>query len=508
MAGVARSVAFSVVGFAWPVVLLLLTTPLVLRGLGDAAYGVWALVGNIVGYLAVLNTMQTAGTKYLAEFVARGDDLKVRRLLGTSLGFNVAVGVLGAVAVFALARPLATRWLEIPVALQPASVAAFRIAALGFLLNALWWWGAAILAGLQRFDWLTGVTIAATTISTAGTVYAVEAGYGVVGVAVATVCGTLTSVLASAVLARRLLGTARFRLAWDATMLRSVLAYGWFSTAQVVFGVLVTQLDRTLLGAWVGVAAVAVYSVPLSVATRIHQLAARALEVVFPLASGLVGTARHDDLVRLYTRAQTLNTALVVALAVPLAVLARELLGIWLGPAFAASAAPVLQLLVVAYALLGLGVVAAAILAGSGRPGVNTAFVAALGVANSAGYWLLIPRWGAVGAAAASAAASALCVPPVLWFVTRRVVATSAAPFLTAAVLRPAAAGVLVAGALAAARPLVTGAPSLIAALALSAAAYIAASVALGVWTAQERLLLVAPWARLFSARPTTATHE
>jgi hypothetical protein len=96
----------------------------------------------------------------------------------------------------------------------------------------------------------------------------------------------------------------------------------------------------------------------------------------------------------------------------------------------------------------------------------------------------------------------------VLWFVTRRVVATPAAPFVAAAVLRPAAAGVLVAGALAAARPLVTGAPSLIAALALSAAAYIAASVALGVWTAQERLLLVAPWARLFSARPTTATHE
>lgn len=493
----ARGVLFGIVGFAYPAVLLILATPLILHGLGEAAYGVWALVGNVVGYFAVVNALQTASTKYLAEFAARGDHGQVRALLGTTLAFHLLVGALGAAAIFAVAHPLASRVLAIPTGLQAVSETAFRVAAVGFFVSTLASWSASILSGLQRYDWLAGTTAAGTTMATLGSIVAVRGGHGVVGVAAATVAGTAVSLAASVWAADRLLRPALRQLGFDRTLLRSVLAYGMFSTVQIVCGTLVTQLDRTLLGTWAGVAAVTTYSVPLAVAMRVHQLTARALEVVFPMASALDAERRAEPLRRLFLRGQTANVVLVTMLAVPLLVLAHEILQLWIGAAFAERATLVFQLLVVAYAVLATNVVAAAVLAGCGRPASITAFVAALGAANVAGYVLLIPRFGAVGAAAASAAASVLCVPPFVWYAARRVVLVPSRAFLTDALARPVGAGVPAAVALLLVRPLVSDLPTLLLAVVASCAGYLGLTFLLGVWAPDERAMLRGWWARI-----------
>lgn len=151
---VARNILVSILGFAWPAALLVVSTPIVFRGLGDAGFGVWSLVGNVIGYLGIFNSLQTAGTKYLAEYLAADDRVAIRRLLGTSLVFNLVMGMVGGAAIFAMARPLATHWLVIPLDLQNEAITAFRMAGIGFFVNAVGWWGASLLAGAQRYDWL------------------------------------------------------------------------------------------------------------------------------------------------------------------------------------------------------------------------------------------------------------------------------------------------------------------------------------------------------------------
>lgn len=497
----ARNVVFSLIGFIGPVLLLLLTTPPILRGLGDAAFGVWAMVGNVLGYFTVFNALQTASTKYLAEYVAVGDADRVHRLLGTSLAYNTVVGVLGGVAIWLLADPLASRILTIPPALQAPSAMAFRVAAFGFLLGTMAAWGAAVLAGLQRYGWLSAATLLGTTFTGVGGVAVVRAGYGVVGVAATNVAGTALTAIVYAAVSRRLLGPPLFRLRYDQRMLGMVLSYGAFSTLQVVFGVLITQLDRTLLGAWVGVAAVTIYSVPMSMAVRIHQLSARALEVVFPIASTLQAEGSAQQLRNLYVRAQTANTALATMAAVPLFVFAAEILGAWIGADFAASAAPVFRLLIVAYAIFAANVVPSAILSGLARPGTVAASAGLLALGNLVGYVALIPRFGALGAAAASAIASLVCIPPLIAYVGR-LVGASWRDLAVAAFARPLAAGAVAAGALTLMRPLVTGAATLVAALLLAPLAYAAASVLFGVWTDAEWAVARRAWARVQTIFP------
>lgn len=493
-ADVVRNIMLSIAGFIWPVALLIVSTPIVLRGLGEAGFGVWSLVGNVVGYLGVFNSLQTAGTKYLAEYLACDDRTAVRRLLGTSLLFNAAMGAIGGAAIFAAAGPLALRWLTVPVNLQPEAVVAFRVAGAGFFVNALGWWGASILAGAQRYDWLTGIVAGTATVATVGSVLAVLLHFGVVGVAVANVASALLAAVLYAWAARRALGATGLAMEFDKAMLRHVLSYGAFSTLHVVFGVVTTQLDRTLLGVWIGAAAVALYSIPLSIASRVHQFAGKALEVVLPLASAIKGEGGAGRVDRLFIRAQNANFVLVLMLSVPLLILAPEILKIWIGSGFAAQATLLFQFLVIAYALLGLGVAGSGMVAGFGYPEVNAAFALVLGVANGIGYVVLIPRWGALGAAAASAVGSAVAMPLFFWYVRRRFLNIGWLVILRETVLRPMGAAVVTAALTIVARPLVTGLAPLLAVISASCLTYLFLAAALGIWHPREVPVLRRVW--------------
>ena len=51
--------------------LALVLTPILVRYLGQAAYGLWAAFGSVIGYFGLLNFgMGTATTKYTAEYIA------------------------------------------------------------------------------------------------------------------------------------------------------------------------------------------------------------------------------------------------------------------------------------------------------------------------------------------------------------------------------------------------------------------------------------------------------
>lgn len=490
----ARSVLFSMAGFAWPVIISLLATPTILHGLGEASYGVWSLVGNVLGYFSILNSLQTAGTKYLAEYLATKDYGSIRKLLGTSLAFNIGVGLTGGIVIFLLARPLAVSVFNIPPELQPQSIIAFQLAGLGFSLSTLGWWGSAILAGMQRFDWLTGVVVLTNTLFVAGSLLAIFLGWGIVGVVIANLAGLIVSAGIYTWIARRLLPKEAWGLELNWKMLKLIFAYGFYSTMQIVFGMIAIQLDRTLLGIWVGTAAVTTYTIPLSVANRIHQLCAKALEVVFPIVSGLEAQNRSDQLRRLFLRAQNLNVVLVIVVSVPLFVLAREILTYWISPEFAGQATLVFQLLIVAYALLALNVAMAAVVGGLGHPEVNMAFAMVLGLGNLLGYILFIPRWGVNGAGAASVFGSIVSIPIFLGYVNWRFLKVRWIEIISTSVIRPTLAGIVIGIGLYFLRPAINSEINMLIALVMAGLFYLGATFVVGTWQPEELALIGQLW--------------
>jgi O-antigen/teichoic acid export membrane protein len=110
----------------------------------------------------------------------------------------------------------------------------------------------------------------------------------------------------------------------------------------------------------------------------------------------------------------------LLAVVVPLSVLSTPFLLDWLGPSDDANRAAILVLALVAAGAVSLMVVPHYMLNGIGHSRLNVCCVALSTIVAIGFSLVLIPRWGAVGAAISLLAGYGAACPAVIWLVERR----------------------------------------------------------------------------------------
>ncbi|MGA2775467.1 MAG: oligosaccharide flippase family protein [Candidatus Omnitrophota bacterium] len=338
----------SVAGYSVPMLVSFITTPLLLRALGEAAFGLQSLVAVIVGYLMFMDMgLDLPIIKFLAEDRARQDAKSENRLLSTTLQLYAGIGLAGMVVIMLLADWFARSVFKVPDDLVGQAVIVFRLAGIGFLGSVGMSWGRAAAMGVQRFDLSYSVSV---VLSTAGTLIGlgvVYAGYGVVGYVLIRVIFTALAGPIYFILTRHLLPSFRFVLGVDCATLRRVRGYVGYGTFNRITSSLVSRLDQTLLGVWVGVAAAGIYSVPFMLMTSLGYILAYMLGFIFPMASELQSLGQIDRLRDIFIRSSQFIVALAGLVFIPLFVLGDLFLTLWT-PTISAKAAGVLQLLALA----------------------------------------------------------------------------------------------------------------------------------------------------------------
>ncbi len=338
----------SAAGHAVPMLVNLITTPLLLRGLGEAAYGLQSLVAVIIGYLTFMDMgLDLPVTKLLAEDRARKDVDAENCLLSTTLQLYVIIGLVGMVAIMSLAGWFVRSVFQIPEDLDNQAVTVFRLAGIGFLGSVGMSWGRAVAMGLHRFDLNYSVSVVLGTAGTLIGLGVVYAGYGVVGYVLIRVIFTALAGPIYFILTRNLLPSFRFVLGVHRTTLRRVSGYVGYGAFNRVTSSLVSRLDQTLLGVWVGVAAAGIYSVPLMVVNSFGNMLAYMLGFIFPMASELQSLGQMDRLRDIFIRSSQFIAALAGLVFIPLFVLGDLFLALWT-PTISAQATGVLRLLALA----------------------------------------------------------------------------------------------------------------------------------------------------------------
>jgi O-antigen/teichoic acid export membrane protein len=127
-------------------------TPFILSRMGDQRYGVWAVMGSVYAYSAVLTLgLYSAINRHIPVHVARGEEEKIREVASTTTAFFLAMGLLIMFVVFGCGDRLLA-CLVIPSSLlAPARLALYTVgivAAVCLSLNSF----AAVLSGYQRYD--------------------------------------------------------------------------------------------------------------------------------------------------------------------------------------------------------------------------------------------------------------------------------------------------------------------------------------------------------------------
>jgi O-antigen/teichoic acid export membrane protein len=419
----ARNTIYNLLGQVLPLLVGIVAIPVTAHYLGAARFGLLALIWSILGYAVAFDFgLGRATTKFVAEYLSLGRHAELRRVAGLTVASQTGLGVVAG-TFLALAGGWLTRVLGIPAGIEREARTALLALAMSVPFVALSASLRGVLEGAQRFD---VSNLVRGPLAVAG--FAVPAIVAPLGGSLTVIVLVLLGfrlaacwVLAVAI-GRSLPGFRwEFRPSWKT--LRPLLAYGgWVSVSNAVSPVL-TYLERFLLASLAGVAAVAYYAAPFEAITRLLIVPASLAGALFPLVSADTARPRPGrGSERLVGRALLFLLPALVIPAGLVAVLARPVLRIWLGPVYAANGASALTILATGVVVCGVAHLPSAYLYARGRPDLPALFHLLELPAYAVAAWLLIAAHGIAGAALAwtlRVTLDAVLLGAAMWWVAR-----------------------------------------------------------------------------------------
>lgn len=360
-----RNTLYNLVGAAAPVLMMLASVPLYIHTVGEARYGVLALVWIFTGYFSFFDFGLGRATAY-AIARARDEADQVRaQTFWTALAVNLAFGAAGGLVVLAAAPPLFNEVFNLTPTLRAELAPALPWLALAIPLLTMEGVFSGALTGRERFLALNARSIAGTAITQFLPLAFVWSIAPTLAVAIpATILARTISVALLAVVAFRAVPAGLRPRFGGKAMVRDLLGYGGWVSLGSFLDTLVVNADRFLIAAWLNATAVAHYVVPLQVVSR-GSIFARALaSALFPK---MARYSREEAQV-LALRALRANAALMTVLVAVGIVAMHPFLSLWIGADFAASAAPVGQQLAISVWLTALAIIPYNLLQAQGQP--------------------------------------------------------------------------------------------------------------------------------------------
>jgi O-antigen/teichoic acid export membrane protein len=370
-----RNSLYGLLGFALPSAVMLVAYPVLVHHLGTERFGIYFLATSIGGAVAFLDFgITSAACKYVAEDLAKGDHKAVAETIVTSFAFYGGLGIFGAALIWLLSPWLV--WLfSIEAALQAESILVFRLAAIQLVASLLISNLISVFKGMQRFDQSTLALSSLSVLTYGGAMAGVTLfDIGLVGVTLISLSANLVvlsiCIWRSLALCRNrsvVLGAVRPSL----SALRRMFGFGIAVSAHTTTALFFLQGQRLLVGALINPAAVAIYVLAVTAASKAHALVNAATEVMFPLSSEITNPI---ELRRVYLR-MLLGSGVVAALILgPLAFLAEQILTVWVGPDLAHKATPLMRVFAVSFFFVALSPAPFHMVNGFGRPWFNVLF--------------------------------------------------------------------------------------------------------------------------------------
>lgn len=394
-----RNAFSNLLGAVIPALVALGTVPLVVKGLGDASYGVYSLVTAIVGYFAVIDINVTAGSvKYIAEFNAHRDQERIDETVFFGLSVYALLGLVGGLGLFFGAHFFVTRVFSVPHALEHEALATLKLAALGFFLGQLQSYLQSVPQSLMRYDIASRIEMVFGTCVPLLTVAVLMLGYGLFEVILLRV---ITSAINCAVLwrcIRHLLPALRYRRP-GATIRRELLGFSAYSFLSRFASLSYAYADKLIIGALVGVTGLAYFTVASTLANRILSLTYRLSGVFFPAASALAARGELERLKQLYLKASRYVVFINASVLVLVAVFSYQILYYWMNPQFARAGQVVLSVMALSQFIDSLTSLPSLVNDGMGHPRLSGTFALARAAFGLLVVYLGVAGWGIEGAA-------------------------------------------------------------------------------------------------------------
>ena len=374
-------------------------TPFIIRKIGAEDFGLWSLVFSLVGFLGLLDFgLATSVVRYVAECRGSGDRARRNRLVSTLFVSYSVLSVLAAAVALVLSFYFSS-WFDIPPERHMKGQLVFLIVALrvalGFPLGLFY----GVLFGEQRIHLVNIVQALSTMLYGIATLVVLDAGYGVVALAILNLGAMLIEHVVYLFLAFRKVPDLKVSVGLaDRRNFRELASFSVYTFIVNISALVLLRTDPVIVKFFMPLTAVAVYAVAMRISEVALLLTKQFVNVLAPLVAELKASGDDSKIRFVLVNATKFAFAPAVILTSLAYILGTEAVVFWVGPDFV-QAGPVLMILMTAMALAIPQMTASGILTMTGDQ-AYTARAAAISVVINVVASLALVQWlGLLGVA-------------------------------------------------------------------------------------------------------------
>jgi len=396
---VTKSVLWNFTGQGCILLISFFATPFILHKLDVNLYGIYMLVGAAMGYLGFLQLgLGPASVKYIAEYLAKKQELKIRSAFWSCIIIYVILGFCAVLTVFCSANFVIVRFFKISPFFSATAVLALKLGALEFLVTMISAVVSGIMRSLNRFDILNRIDVSLYALQIGLSVIVLLAGFSLPALIAVNICVKGIGIFVYWSFACRYLPFLR-KPYWETNSLRELLKFGGFITVSQVLSPILNNVEKIFLSSLRSVASLAYYSVPASLIARASVIPYSFSSVLFPIFSysWAEGNKRLNQ--ELHYRSSLYIIHIYAFFMVFFLVFGESFLTFWVGRDFAVKSAGILAVIAVSGLFSTAAYPSLAVLQGMGRPAIPAVLSLAEVIIYVPCSYFLINKFGTLGAA-------------------------------------------------------------------------------------------------------------
>ncbi len=386
--------------WALPLAVIFLVTPSLLRLLGAERFGV-LMICFVTPLLAVqLDCGITALAVRRFSSLLAGGTVDAARTLVTFVGALSVIGVALGALVWITADPIGESLGFAATLGETAAATLVRWSAVWIIVSLVTVIPGVLARSAQSFVLITAIQTIGSALLWGGALVLVRSArpmHEVVAIGIALSVGS--AVITMLAVRRRIDWQGPWR--FDGSILRDGARFSAGMFASQLASAVVYQGDRILVSAVATPAVAGIYALCANVANKALSAVVALTSFAFPHATGLHATGSRERITEFVEALERGVIAIVAPLLLPGVLLAAPFFRLWLGEQGTPEVVTVFRILWIAFCIPAVSIPVSTIVAAYGKAGLPARFATLTAIVVVIAIALLVPRWGAPGAAVA-----------------------------------------------------------------------------------------------------------
>ncbi|WP_181705463.1 lipopolysaccharide biosynthesis protein [Chthonobacter rhizosphaerae] len=312
------------------------TTPVMIVTLGDQGFGLFTLIGALTAYAGLLDFGIGPGlVRHYSEYTERGEPLAVRQVTTFSIVFYAVLFLVVAGPLYAVA-PALCDLLGLPAEMRDTAVASIMLMFGWFILSSLGGVFGSRLVSLHRMDVVSVIALVGQILYAALVILVLPIYPTVTAAILFNVGQVLFTALVMLALVIRADGNPvsnPFRI--PGALVKKLLSFGGWMQINQFAAIVSLELDKLIIGRYLGVAAVTPYQIGNRLATLNRLIPLQFLSAIVPAATSIAIRARGPELEAFYVRMNRYLMVMTLAITGFVVADANRLVLAWIGREYA-----------------------------------------------------------------------------------------------------------------------------------------------------------------------------